>query len=69
LDVDENDFVLELKQFVREKENVLESNQRLFYCGRQLLDYETLSSYKIHEGVTVHMFPRTAYHQKAEEIL
>jgi len=69
LQVDEGDSIADLKQFVREKEGIPENNQRLFYSGRQLRDHEVLGTYKIHDGVTVHMFPRTSAHSKAEEIL
>ncbi|KAG8775171.1 hypothetical protein FRC12_001627 [Ceratobasidium sp. 428] len=47
--------VLNLKQAIAEKSDVSADRQRLIYSGRVLKDEDTLSTYKVQNGHTVHM--------------
>ncbi|CAH1762295.1 8292_t:CDS:2 [Entrophospora sp. SA101] len=47
--------VLEFKQLIGEKSEIPADRQRLIYSGKVLKDNDTLETYKIAEGHTVHM--------------
>nr|CAG8534696.1 11515_t:CDS:2 [Entrophospora candida] len=53
--VDTSKTVLEFKQLIAEKSEIAADKQRLIYSGRVLKDNDTLETYKIAEGHTVHM--------------
>ncbi|KAG9303597.1 hypothetical protein G9A89_018493 [Geosiphon pyriformis] len=53
--IDSTKTVLEFKQAIAEKSNTPVERQRLIYSGRVLKDNDTLETYKISEGHTVHM--------------
>jgi ubiquilin len=47
--------VLDFKELISPKGDVPAAKQRLVYSGKVLKDTETLESYKLKEGRTVHM--------------
>ncbi|ODV66081.1 hypothetical protein HYPBUDRAFT_153603 [Hyphopichia burtonii NRRL Y-1933] len=47
--------VLELKEKIAEESSVPAGNQRLIYSGKVLKDGETVSSYKVQSGHTIHL--------------
>ncbi|CAG8490197.1 229_t:CDS:2 [Acaulospora colombiana] len=53
--IDTSKTVLEFKNAIAEKSNTAADKQRLIYSGRVLKDNDTLETYKITEGHTVHM--------------
>lgn len=52
--------VLELKQQIETKADVPADRQRLIYSGKVLKDAETLSSYKVQSGHTIHLVKSAA---------
>ncbi|CAJ0913247.1 10301_t:CDS:2 [Entrophospora sp. SA101] len=52
---DKSKTVLEFKQLIGEKSEIPADRQRLIYSGKVLKDNDTLETYKIAEGHTVHM--------------
>ncbi|CAG8441341.1 11209_t:CDS:1 [Acaulospora morrowiae] len=53
--IDTSKTVLEFKNAIAEQSNTAADRQRLIYSGRVLKDNDTLDTYKITEGHTVHM--------------
>src|SRR6185436_5325739 len=53
--IDTSKTVLEFKQAIAEKCDTAAERQRLIYSGKVLKDTDTLETYKISEGHTVHM--------------
>jgi ubiquilin len=53
--IDTSKTVLEFKQAIAEKCDTAAERQRLIYAGKVLKDNDTLETYKIAEGNTVHM--------------
>ncbi|KAK9387972.1 hypothetical protein V1515DRAFT_585849 [Lipomyces mesembrius] len=53
-------LVSDFKQLLEPQCNIPKERQRLIYSGRVLKDYETLSSYKIQSGHTVHLVKSAA---------
>src|ERR1051326_276221 len=53
--IDTSKTVLEFKQAIAEKCDTPAERQRLIYSGKVLKDTDTLETYKIAEGHTVHM--------------
>ncbi|CAG8507594.1 10353_t:CDS:2 [Scutellospora calospora] len=53
--IDTSKTVLEFKQAIAEESETPADRQRLIYSGRVLKDNDTLETYKIAEGHTVHM--------------
>ena len=47
--------VVEFKQLIAAKVDVPAANQRLIYSGKVLKDPETLASYSVVDGHTIHM--------------
>jgi len=47
--------VLDLKQLCTEKTQLAAESQRLIFKGRILKDEQTIASYEITEGLTVHL--------------
>lgn len=47
--------VLELKQEIATKSDIPADSQRLIYSGKVLKDAETVASYKVQEGHTIHL--------------
>ncbi|CAG8680042.1 13936_t:CDS:2 [Dentiscutata erythropus] len=58
--IDTSKTVLEFKQAIAEKCDTTADRQRLIYSGRVLKDNDTLETYKIAEGHTVHMVKSSA---------
>ncbi|CAG8466988.1 17636_t:CDS:2 [Racocetra persica] len=58
--IDTSKTVLEFKQAIAEKCDTTADRQRLIYSGRVLKDNDTLETYKIAEGHTVHMVKGSA---------
>jgi len=52
--------VAQMKQKVLESTEVAVTSQRLIYRGRVLEDDATLDSYKVEDGITIHLFVRAA---------
>ncbi|CAJ0916660.1 18933_t:CDS:2 [Entrophospora sp. SA101] len=52
---DKSKTVLEFKQLIAEKSEIPADKQKLIYSGKVLKDNDTLETYKIAEGHTVHM--------------
>ncbi|KAL1917819.1 uncharacterized protein VTP21DRAFT_3653 [Calcarisporiella thermophila] len=55
IEIETSKTVLELKQAIAEKSDTAVERQRLIYSGRVLKDADTLESYKIQDGHTIHM--------------
>lgn len=53
--IDTSKTVLEFKKAIAEKCDTAAERQRLIYAGKVLKDNDTLETYKIAEGNTVHM--------------
>ncbi len=53
--IDTSKTVLEFKQAIAEKCDTAADRQRLIYSGKVLKDNDTLETYKIADGHTVHM--------------
>jgi len=52
---DPDNQVLQVKQALQEKEGIQVDQIRLIFSGKQLADANTLASYNIQAGGTVHM--------------
>ena len=55
INVENDESVLALKQNLQEKEGIAVDQIKLIYNGKQLADDNSLESYKIEAGKTVHM--------------
>ena len=55
IECDQSSQVTELKKIISEEMSCAVENLRLIYAGRILKDEETLESYKIQEGHTIHV--------------
>lgn len=58
--IEESQTVLELKQAVAEQAGVPADRQRLIYSGKVLKDGETVGSYKVQSGHTIHLVKSAA---------
>jgi Ubiquitin family len=52
---EDSDTVLDVKKQLQEKEGIQVDQIRLIYSGKQLSDDQTLKSYNITAGGTIHM--------------
>lgn len=53
--VEESAKILELKELIEKEHQIPAAQQRLIYSGKVLKDEETVESYKIQDGNTVHL--------------
>jgi len=58
IEVEPEILVSSLKEKIKDITQVLEGRQRLIYRGRLLIDSETLSTYNVEDGHTIHMVAR-----------
>ncbi|KAG7193930.1 uncharacterized protein KQ657_005129 [Scheffersomyces spartinae] len=59
-EIDPTITVLELKELISEPASVTSDCQRLIYSGKVLKDTETIASYKVQSGHTIHLVKRNA---------
>ena len=55
LNVETDQQIIKIKEYIQEKEGVLVDQIRLIYSGRQLNDTATINDYNIQAGSTIHM--------------
>jgi len=55
VEVEPSQTVLQLKELCKEKTNLEAVSQRLIFKGRILKDENTVASYEITDGLTVHL--------------
>ena len=54
-DVETDQQIIKIKEYIQEKEGVLIDQIRLIYSGRQLNDTDTINDYNIQPGSIMHM--------------
>ena len=55
LNVETDQQIIKIKEYIQEKEGVLIDQIRLIYSGRQLNDTDTINDYNIQPGSIMHM--------------
>jgi len=57
-DIDEKEYVLNLKQQIYKQEYIMPENQRLIYAGKQLLNDKKICDYYMQKGSCIHLINR-----------